>query len=128
MFSVKVPQSITHDKILVDCREEFATFLETMGLLGNKLGPIVFQFPHFDKYQVKDRHVFTDRLIPFLKNLPGDHRFALEIRNRKWLDAEFADILRSFNVALIVQDIHTMPGPTEMPFDPVTADFRTCGC
>jgi uncharacterized protein YecE (DUF72 family) len=123
VFSVKVPQSITHDRILVDCGEEFETFVETMRLLGNKLGPIVFQFPHFDKYQVKDRHAFTDRLVPFLKTLPRDQSFALEIRNRKWLDAEFADMLRGFNVALVLQDIHTMPGPDGMEFDPITADF-----
>jgi len=123
VFSVKVPQSITHERILLNCQEEFETFLATMRLLGNKLGPIVFQFPHFDKYQMKDRHAFTDRLVPFLKTLPHEHRFALEIRNRKWLDAEFADMLRSFNVALVMQDIHTMAGPTTMTFDPVTADF-----
>ena len=123
VFSVKVPQSVTHDKILVDCREEFETFVETMRLLGNKLGPMVFQFPHFDKYQLKDRHAFTDRLVPFLKTLPREQSFALEIRNRKWLDAEFADMLRGFNVALVVQDIHTMPGPEGMEFEPITADF-----
>jgi uncharacterized protein YecE (DUF72 family) len=123
IFSVKVPQSITHEKILVDCQEEFVTFVQTMELLGDKLGPIVFQFPHFDKFQVKDRHAFTDRLLPFLKMLPSGHQFAVEIRNRKWLDAEFTDILRQFNVALVLQDIHTMPGPLEMKFDPVTANF-----
>ena len=32
-------------------------------------------------------------------------------------------MLRGFNVALVTQDIHTMPGPEEMKLDPVTADF-----
>ena len=123
LFAVKVPQAITHEKILVDCQEEFETFVTTMDLLKQKLGPIVFQFPHFDKYQLKDRHAFTDRLLPFLRTLPRGYQFALEIRNRKWLDAEFADMLRGFNVALVVQDIHTMPGPDGMEFDPITADF-----
>ena len=123
IFSVKVPQSITHEKILVDCREEFETFVQTMELLKEKLGVILLQFPYFDKWQVKDRHAFADRLLPFLKLLPRGRRFALEIRNRKWLDAEFAEVLKSFNVALVLQDIHTMPGPSEMSFDPITADF-----
>src|SRR5271155_3429458 len=51
IFSVKVPQSIKHEKILVDCQEEFVTFVQTMELLGDKLVPIVFQFPRFDKFQ-----------------------------------------------------------------------------
>jgi uncharacterized protein YecE (DUF72 family) len=111
IFSVKTPQSITHDKMLADSEEEFETFIQTIDLLQNKLGVIVFQFPYFDKWRVKDRDAFTDRLLPIFKILPRERRFAVEIRNRKWLDAEFADILRSFNVALVLQDIHTMPGP-----------------
>src|ERR1700738_5034906 len=38
-FSVKVPQTITHDKVLVDCDAEIAEFSETMDILGPKLGP-----------------------------------------------------------------------------------------
>ena len=123
IFSVKAPQSITHEKILVDCRAELETFVETMELLREKLGVILFQFPYLDKWQVKDRHAFTDRLLPFLKLLPRERTFAVEIRNRTWLDAEFADMLRSFNVALVLQDIDTMPAAAEIPFDAITADF-----
>jgi len=38
VYSVKVPQTITHDKILMDCDTELAEFLETMDILGPKLG------------------------------------------------------------------------------------------
>ena len=61
VFSAKVPQIITHDKALVDCGAELEEFLGTMGILGEKLGPIVLQFPSFDKWKMKDRHEFTDR-------------------------------------------------------------------
>ena len=44
MFSVKVPPTITHDKVLVDCDAELAEFVETIDILGEKLGPIIFQF------------------------------------------------------------------------------------
>ncbi len=30
VFAAKVPQSITHEKVLVDCDEEFKQFVETM--------------------------------------------------------------------------------------------------
>ena len=39
------------------------------------------------------------------------------------MDAEFAEMLRSFNVALVLQDVHTMPEPSKLTFDPVTANF-----
>jgi uncharacterized protein YecE (DUF72 family) len=123
IFSVKVPQSITHEKVLVDCDAEVKEFLDTMAILGEKLGPVVFQFPFFDKWKIKDRHAFTDRLIPFLKKLPAEHKFAIEIRNKKWLDAEFANVLREHKVALVLQDLSYMPSPAELKFDPITTDW-----
>jgi len=41
IFSVKVPQLITHERVLLDCDSEFQQFLETIHRLGQKLGPIV---------------------------------------------------------------------------------------
>ena len=49
LFSVKVPQAFTHEKALVGCDAEFDEFVRTMELLGPKLGPMVFQFPFFDR-------------------------------------------------------------------------------
>jgi uncharacterized protein YecE (DUF72 family) len=116
IFSVKVPQAITHEKVLLNCDAELREFLDTMGILGGKLGPIVFQFPFFDKWKIKDRHEFTDRLIPFLKKLPTGHRFAIEIRNKKWLDAQFANLLRDHKIALVLQDRSFMPSPVRTEF------------
>jgi uncharacterized protein YecE (DUF72 family) len=123
IFSVKVPQSITHEKVLLNCDAELKEFLDTMDILGGKLGPVVFQFPFFDKWKIKDQHEFTDRLIPFLKKLPIERKFAIEIRNKKWLDAEFANLLRDYKIALVLQDRSFMPSPAELKFDPITADW-----
>jgi uncharacterized protein YecE (DUF72 family) len=123
VFSLKVPQVITHEKVLVNWESEFQQFLETMHLLGQKLGPIVFQFPFFNRAAFRDRHEFTDRLVPFLKKLPEGHRFAIELRNRNWLDAEFASLLRDHGIALVLQDRSWMPSPSELKFDPITADW-----
>jgi uncharacterized protein YecE (DUF72 family) len=123
VFSLKVPQSITHEKSLVDCDAELEEFTTVVSGLGEKLAVIVLQFPFFGNWSLKDRHEFTDRLIPFLKKLPAGYRFAVEIRNKTWLDAEFADLLRSFKVALVLQDWSFMPHPAELNFDPITADF-----
>ena len=123
IFSVKVPQVITHEKVLMNCESDFEEFLKTMRLLGPKLGPIVFQFPFFNRTAFRDRHEFTDRLLPFLKRLPDTHRFAVEIRNRNWLDAEFANLLRDHKIALVLQDRSWMPSPSELKFDPITADW-----
>src|ERR1700740_855449 len=34
IFAVKVPQTITHEKVLVDCDGEFEQFLQTMSISG----------------------------------------------------------------------------------------------
>jgi uncharacterized protein YecE (DUF72 family) len=125
IFSVKVPQTVTHEKVLVGCDPEMKQFVEAMGILGKKLGPMVLQFPFFGKEAFKSQTDFLDRLIPFLKKLPQGHMFAVEIRNREWLDAQFAGMLRDFKVALVLQDQSRMPFPNELAkqFDPITADW-----
>jgi uncharacterized protein YecE (DUF72 family) len=52
VFSVKVPQIITHDKILVGCDEEFELFVDTMDILDEKLGPIVLVQPEMERGRV----------------------------------------------------------------------------
>jgi uncharacterized protein YecE (DUF72 family) len=123
IFSVKIPQVITHEKVLVNCEFDLNQFLETMHLLAEKLGPIVLQFPYFSRSAFPDRHEFRDRLVPFLKLLRGGHKFAIELRNRNWLDAEFANLLRDHGIALVLQDRSWMPNPSKLKFDPITADW-----
>src|SRR6266513_1372383 len=125
IFSVKIPQVITHEKALVNCDSEFEEFVKTMDILGPKLGPMVFQFPLFDRWKFPKQDSFLAVLTPFLKKLPTDHKFAIEIRNKTWLDARFADVLREYNVALALTDTSFVPRPWQMKekFDLITADF-----
>ncbi|HXA78707.1 MAG TPA: DUF72 domain-containing protein [Candidatus Acidoferrales bacterium] len=123
LIAAKVPQEITHEKCLQDCDREFGKYIDTMDLLGDKLGPMLLQFPYFNKDAFKSGDEFVARLKPFLKTLPTGHRFALEIRNKNWLNAQFADLLREHGVALVLQDQSWMPLPAAMAFDYVTAAF-----
>jgi len=127
VFAAKVPQVITHEKVLVDCEEEFDEFICRMDLLDDKLGPLLLQFPYFNRQAFKSVGEFLSRLRFFLKRAQGMFtcRFAVEIRNKNWLDARFADLLREYNVALALIDQVWMPRPTELfeKFDPITSDF-----
>src|ERR1700687_2909719 len=125
LFAAKVPQEITHKKVLKDCDAEFKAFLTTMETLGEKLGPLLFQFGKFAKYSFKSVDDFLERLIPFLKKLPKDRKFAVEIRNKNWLVPKFADVLREHGVALALIDQSWTPRPWEMKdqFDFITSDF-----
>lgn len=124
-LAAKIPQTITHDKVLQDCDEDLKHFLETMDLMGDKLGPLLFQFGYFNKTVFKGGEEFIARLEPFLKKLPKGYKFALEIRNKNWLTAEFFDLLREHKVAYALIDQAWMPRPSEIfeKFNPITADF-----
>ena len=62
IFSLKVPRTITHEKVLVECDKEFEEFIDAAHVLGEKLGPIVFQFPNFNKIASAIRSNFSHGL------------------------------------------------------------------
>src|ERR1700704_242817 len=82
LFCVKIPQVISREKALVDCDSEFDEFVKTMDILGPKLGPIIFQFPLFDRWKFPKQDGFLGVLTPFLKKLPTDHKSVIEIRKQ----------------------------------------------
>ncbi len=125
LFAAKVPQTITHELVLKDCEDEFKKFLAAMEILGEKLGPLLLQFPYFNRKAFPTVEDFLARLLPFLKQLPKGFRFALEIRNKNWLVPALIDPLRECGVALALIDQSWMPRPEEWfkLIDPVTADF-----
>ncbi len=126
VFAVKIPQVITHEKILAGCEAEFEEFLATMSLLGEKLGPMLFQFPKFEKWTLKSREEFLARLDSLLKKVGEPaFRFVVEIRNKNWLDASLTDFLRERRVALALTDTTWVPRPWELKDLPdlITSDF-----
>lgn len=58
--------------------------------LGARLGAIVFQFPPQDPTDAPD---FAARIGDFLAALPRGPLYAVEVRNRSWLDADYARAL-----------------------------------
>jgi uncharacterized protein YecE (DUF72 family) len=126
IFAAKIPRGVTHENVLVDCGAEFDEFIDQMKLLHEKLGPLLLQFPWFNKYQIQADEFFR-RLRLFLKRMKDlpTVRFVVEIRNKAWLDKRFTDLLREHNVALGLTDLSNMPRPWELKngLDLVTTDF-----
>jgi uncharacterized protein YecE (DUF72 family) len=124
-FAAKIPQIITHEKVLRDCQTELEQFTDVMSLFGDKLGPLLFQFPYFSKRHFANAQAFLDRLEPALDQLPEGFRFAVEVRNRWWITRRLLDLLRDHRVALALTDHPWMPPIQELmrQHDVVTADF-----
>lgn len=124
-FAAKVPQTITHEKLLVGVEQDLAAFLEVMDLLGDKLGPLLLQFPCFSQQKFRGPGVFLERLEGFLAQIPKAYRWVVEVRNRNWLSENLYALLRKHGVALALVDHAWMPRPAEWfkTGDPVTANF-----
>lgn len=124
LFAAKAPKAITHEKILDDCETDLTRFLEVMERLGDKLGPILFQFKYYKQSELTAPQ-FLDRLEPFVAALPEGFQFAVEVRNRSWLVPRLIETLRARNVALAWIDHPYMPGAAEYRRRPelITADF-----
>jgi uncharacterized protein YecE (DUF72 family) len=141
VFAVKGPRYITHMKRLRDVGIPLANFLASGVLnLKEKLGPILWQFPPRFKYD-------PARFESFLQLLPQDTqeaaaiarhrdawlkdrsqlstdarrpmRHAVEIRDESFLQGSFVDLLRRYNVALVVAETARRWPMTE----DITADF-----
>lgn len=101
-FSVKASQRITHFKRLKDAEAETKFLLDTVGVLKEQLGVVLYQLPPNMK---KD----LERLQTFIKHLPNDVRAAFEFRHPTWFDDEVLNTLRHQNLALCISDTDDLP-------------------
>jgi uncharacterized protein YecE (DUF72 family) len=112
-FAVKAPRVITHEKVLVDAEDDMGHFLEVISGLDDRLGPILLQFPYFNKKVFSSKAPFFERLDNFLSQLPNQFRFAVELRNKNWLRQDLHEICTRHRVALAWVDQAWMPGPSQ---------------
>ena len=111
IFAVKVSRFITHIKRLKNIEEALQNFISRARILGEKLGPLLYQLP-------PNMHRNDERLESFLTKLPQGMPHVFEFRHPSWLEEKVFDILRQYNVGLCVFD---MPSFTCPPV--ATADF-----
>ncbi len=102
-FAAKFPRLITHESDLTNIEDVLSGFLSTMTALKEKLGPLLIQFPYSFKPDM------AENLYKFLKLLPAEFNFAIEVRNKKWLGDSFYDKLRENNIGLAILDHPWMP-------------------
>ena len=118
LFSVKLPQQLTHEKRLDPAKGVEADLIRFLSLLkplmtAGKLGPVLIQLPPSFTFEAD----FTN-LRSFLGMAPEDVAFAVEFRHPSWLREEVWSLLRARNVANVIVDEPLLPPDTV-----VTADF-----
>ena len=97
-FAIKASRRITHfTRLKKEAAEPLRYLLETMGALGSKAGPILFQMPPNMK---KD----LPRLVAFLKLLPKKQKSTFEFRHPSWFEDDVFDALRAANASLCIAE------------------------
>lgn len=111
LFACKASRYITHMKKLKDPSQSTKKFFRAINVLGDRLGPILFQLP-------PRWHADAQRLAKFLKALPNGYRFAFEFRDETWFHLEIYDLLADHNAALCAYDLNRRQSPAKL-----TANF-----
>ena len=104
LFSVKAPRSITHEAALAPAPGLLEDFLTGAHLLGDKLGPILFQLPPKQAFDPTT----AER---FLKNLRTRYSgtAALEPRHATWFTPEVSALLAAYEIARVAADPARVP-------------------
>jgi uncharacterized protein YecE (DUF72 family) len=101
LFCPKVYNAITHVGTLRDKKFLTDVFLDSLTYFGNNLGPIFLQMS--DKFGPQRK----DELVTYLRTLPKNYQFFLEIRHPEWFDVRSKNIfsaLQDLNIGTVITD------------------------
>jgi uncharacterized protein YecE (DUF72 family) len=110
IFAVKGSRYITHMKKLKDAGKPLNLFLEKIDIIGDKLGPVLFQLP--PRWNVN-----SGRLNSFLGLLPKKYRYAFEFRDPSWFDRKVYDLLTEHQAAFCIYDLDGRQSPKMITAD-----------
>jgi uncharacterized protein YecE (DUF72 family) len=117
VFSVKASRYCTNRKQLATAGDSVTRFIhQGLSALGDRLGPINWQFMATKQFDPDDLQSFLALLPREIDGLPLRH--ALEVRHPSFKDARFYDLARRHNVAIVLADDDDFPA-----IDEPTADF-----
>jgi uncharacterized protein YecE (DUF72 family) len=115
VFSAKAPQRITMSRTLASTGAQVDAFLGDIVTLGDKLGPIVWQF---ERARL-DREDFAGFLALLPDEIDGRRlRHVIDMRVAAFIDAAFVELVREHRMATVFTDSTGHPS-----FADITADF-----
>ena len=122
-FSIKASRFCTNRKVLTDMGESMATFLnQGLAELGDRLGPILWQFMATKRFEPADFEGFLELLPDTLEGLPLRH--VVEPRHASFRDPAFVAMCRKHKVAICLADHETYPLIPDVTADIVYARLQ----
>jgi uncharacterized protein YecE (DUF72 family) len=117
IFSVKGPRFATNRRVLAEAGDSIKRFLDSGVLeLGDRLGPLLWQFAPFKKFDEADFGGFLELLPQKLAGKPMRH--VVEVRHDSFNTPAFPALLRKFGIAVVYAEHQKYPGIAD-----VTGDF-----
>ncbi|MGI4827417.1 MAG: DUF72 domain-containing protein [Janthinobacterium lividum] len=122
-FSLKAPKTITHEGSLAPAPAEVRAFLEQIGHLGQKLGPILLQLPPRQQFDRATAQAFLSEW----RNRYPTGAIVLEPRHRTWFTAEAEAVLEELRIARVAADPPLAPEASQPAGDKATVYYRLHG-
>ena len=122
------PQAGQENEAFLDVRMLEEMFLRPLLAYRDRVAVLIFEFGTFNRRGFADVVEFVGRLDPFLRALPPEFRYAVEIRNPEFLDKDYFACLRSRRVAHVYNAWSRMPElPDQLAIpESATSDFLVC--
>jgi uncharacterized protein YecE (DUF72 family) len=112
VFSLKAPKAIVLQRSLAGASRMAAAFVDTLQALGDRLGPVVWQFTPARRFDADDLAAFLDRLPRTLDGQPLRH--ALEVRHASFRCTEYVTLARTHGVATVFTDSPEHPSLADL--------------
>lgn len=124
VYSLKGNRFVTNRKVLAEAGESVQRFV-TQGItaLGEKLGPLLWQFAPTKKFEPDDFEAFLKLLPEKQDGIALQH--ALEVRHNSFAVPEFVALARKYDAAIVYADHATYPAIADATGDFVYARLQT---
>ena len=124
VFALKASRFCTNRKVLAEAGESIGKFMgQGLEELGEKLGPILWQFMPTKKFDPDDFEGFLKLLPEKLGSQPLRH--TVEVRHESFCTPEFIALARKHNVAICFADHDKYPAIPDVTADFVYARLQT---
>ncbi|CAM5353854.1 hypothetical protein AFEL58S_01285 [Afipia felis] len=124
VFSLKGPRFATNRRVLAEAGDFVKRFYDSGVLeLGDKLGPVLWQFMPTKQFDEADFGAFLE-LLP--RQIEGRRlRHVVEVRHDSFRNEAFVALLRKFSIPVVCADHATYPAIADITGDFVYARLQT---
>ncbi len=117
VFSLKASRYATNRRVLTEAGDAVTKFIESgISELGNKLGPIVWQFMPSKIFEPDDFEAFLNLLPATIDGLSLRH--VMDVRHESFMTPNYLALARRYKVATVFTDSDKFPS-----FADLTSDF-----